>query len=33
MAAPHLRRVERTAPDMAKKVRQRLRSILRLRGK
>ena len=28
MAAPHLRRVERTAPDMAKKVRQRLRSIL-----
>ena len=28
MAAPHLRKVERTAPDMAKKVRQRLRSIL-----
>jgi integrase len=28
MAAPHLRRVERAAPDMAKKVRQRLRSIL-----
>jgi integrase len=28
IAAPHLRKVERTAPDMAKKVRQRLRSIL-----
>mgnify|MGYP000847565456 CR=1 FL=1 len=28
LAAPHLRRVERTAPDMAKKVRQRLRGIL-----
>lgn len=28
MAAPYLRKVERTAPDMAKKVRQRLRSIL-----
>ena len=28
IAAPHLRRVERAAPDMAKKVRQRLRSIL-----
>jgi integrase len=28
MAAPHLRKIERTAPDMAKKVRQRLRSIL-----
>ncbi len=27
MASPHLRRVERNAPDMAKKVRQRLRSI------
>lgn len=27
MAAPYLRKVERTAPDMAKKVRQRLRSI------
>lgn len=28
LAAPALRRVERTAPDMAKKVRQRLRGIL-----
>jgi integrase len=28
VAAPHLRRVGRTAPDMAKKVRQRLRAIL-----
>jgi hypothetical protein len=28
IAAPHLRKVERTAPDMAKKVRQRLRAIL-----
>jgi integrase len=28
MASPHLRKVERAAPDMAKKVRQRLRSIL-----
>jgi integrase len=28
VAAPHLRRVERNAPDMAKKVRQRLRAIL-----
>jgi integrase len=28
IAAPHLRRIERAAPDMAKKVRQRLRSIL-----
>jgi len=27
MASPHLRKIERTAPDMAKKVRQRLRSI------
>ena len=27
MAAPHLRKIERNAPDMAKKVRQRLRSI------
>ncbi len=27
MAAPHLRKIERAAPDMAKKVRQRLRSI------
>jgi len=27
MASPHLRKVERAAPDMAKKVRQRLRSI------
>jgi integrase len=27
-ASPHLRRVERTAPDMAKKVRQWLRGIL-----
>jgi integrase len=28
IAAPHLRRIERNAPDMAKKVRQRLRSML-----
>ncbi|MEP6998242.1 MAG: integrase arm-type DNA-binding domain-containing protein [Betaproteobacteria bacterium] len=28
IAMPHIRRVERTAPDMAKKVRQRLRGIL-----
>ena len=28
MAAPHLRKVERNAPDMSKKVRQRLRAIL-----
>jgi integrase len=28
IASPHLRRVERCAPDMAKKVRQRLRGIL-----
>ena len=28
IAAPHLRKSERTAPDMAKKVRQRLRAIL-----
>ncbi len=27
IASPHLRKIERTAPDMAKKVRQRLRSI------
>ena len=27
MASPYLRKIERTAPDMAKKVRQRLRSI------
>jgi integrase len=28
IASPHLRRVEKSAPDMAKKVRQRLRGIL-----
>ena len=28
IASPHLRKLERNAPDMAKKVRQRLRSIL-----
>ena len=28
IASPHLRKIERSAPDMAKKVRQRLRSIL-----
>ncbi len=28
IAAPHLRKAERSAPDMAKKVRQRLRAIL-----
>lgn len=27
IASPHLRKIEHTAPDMAKKVRQRLRSI------
>ncbi len=27
IASPHLRKIERTAPDMAKKVRQRIRSI------
>jgi len=27
IASPHIRKIERTAPDMAKKVRQRLRSI------
>jgi integrase len=28
IASPHLRKIDRSAPDMAKKVRQRLRSIL-----